>query len=118
MMRASERTCSHKRCIVTKFACDGMNLGGLKRFVECKRWKNCWQTFREHSFARTRRTNHNNVMSTSSCNLHGAFDVFLALHVTEISVVEIHFAGKHFRNVERNGFDGFRSFEKSNGVHK
>ena len=66
-----------------------MDLGRLDRFIERHRRNNCGNALRQHRFARTRRADHENVVTAGDRDLDRAFDVMLTFHVSEIDIVTL-----------------------------
>jgi len=76
----------NKRSLAVQKSGDAVNLGGFDRFVERHRRNNRRHPFRQHRFAGTGRSNHENVVATRNRDFDCALHVSLAFHVGKIDV--------------------------------
>ena len=81
---------------------DAVDLGRLDRFIKRKRRNDCRNAFRQHRFARTRRPDHQDVMTAGDGHLDRALYVTLAFHVIEIDVVAL-VRGEEFAQISACG---------------
>src|SRR5262245_9396051 len=88
-MRISKRSRRNKGLFRVQQSGDAVDLGRLDRFIQRERRDDCWDALREHRFARTRWTDHQDIVTARDCNLDGAFDVSLTFYVADIDVVTL-----------------------------
>src|SRR4029453_2650816 len=89
VMRIAKRSPGNERLFGIEQTGDAVDLGRLDRFFEHKRRDDCWDAFRQHRFARTRRANHQDVVTARDGYLDRALDVALAFHGAEIDIVTL-----------------------------
>src|SRR6476620_1179091 len=89
VMRIAKRSLGNERLFGIEQTSDAVDLGRLDRFIQCERRDNRRDAFRQHRFARTRRADHQDVVTAGDGYLDRAFDVALAFHVAEIDVVTL-----------------------------
>src|SRR5215471_7802600 len=89
VMRRPERSDRYKGLLSVEQTGDAMDLGGLDRLVERKRRNDCWDAFGQHGFARARRADHQDVVTTGDSHFDRTLYVSLPFHVTEIDVVTL-----------------------------
>src|SRR5262249_29891235 len=82
MMRRAKRSSIVERAAFD-FSRDRGDHRYFKQFCGRKRWQNRWQAGREHRLARTRRPDHEKIMSASGSDLERALGTFLPLDIRE-----------------------------------
>src|SRR6185369_7670581 len=87
VMRRPERSRRHKGLFGVEQSSDAVNLGRLDRFIERKRWDDCWDAFRQHRFSRTRRADHEDIVTAGDGYLDGTLDVSLTFYIAEIDII-------------------------------
>src|SRR3954453_3648321 len=88
-MRIAKRSLGNERLFDIEPAGDAVDLGRLDRLLQRQRWDNRRYAFGQHRFARTRRADHQGVMTTGDSYFDRAFDVGLAFHIVEIEIVAL-----------------------------
>ena len=105
MMRIAKRSCGDEGFFGIEQPSDAMNLGRINGFIERERRNNSRNAFGQHRFARPRRTNHQDVVTSGNRDFDGPFNVALALHVAEIEVVSL-MVGEEFRQISARREEG------------
>src|SRR5690606_12804787 len=87
MMRRAEGALGKQAVGGGKLSGNRMDFGGFQRLIERKRRQDAGKALGQHGFARTRRTNQNDVMSAGGGDLQRTFDVFLSLDIGKIRLI-------------------------------
>ena len=87
MMRCPEGTLTDETGVTVQLSCDGVNLCGFQALCQREGREDGRQAFGQHRLATSRRTYHDQVMSSGSSYLQGTFDTLLSLDVREVEVV-------------------------------
>ena len=105
VMRCAKRAALEQTAAGRQCAGDGMNLRRDDRFFERQTRKNRCQPFRQHRLSRSRRTNHQDVVSSCSGDFQCAFCLRLSANVAEVGSVDDRFAaiGRLRRRDQRFG---------------
>lgn len=93
-----------ERLFAVEHSRDAVDLRALDRLLERHRGHDRGDPFRQHRFAGTGRTDHQQVVPAGDRHFNGAFDVALPFHVTEIDLV-ILVGGEERSEIARRRFD-------------
>ena len=115
MVWGSVRSGCNQICLCPQLTSHRMNLGCFQRFLQRKRWQYGWQTLRQHGFTGSGRTNHDDVMPTSSRNFERPFDILLPLYMRKIYVISIYLSHKQIACVAYQWGNVFFAVKKFNG---
>ena len=87
MVRGTVRSRGDERLAFPEQAHDAVDLGGLDGLVEAHPGKDRRQAAREHGLARSRRPDHDDVVSARSGDLDGSLGMLLSFYLGEILLV-------------------------------
>src|SRR5581483_4977364 len=87
VMRGTERTARNERLPRPEQADNAVNLGRLQSLFQSERWQNRGQAFGKHGFARARRTDQQNIMTSSGGDFQRALDRLLPFHFGEVHLL-------------------------------
>src|SRR5438045_72161 len=85
-MRRSEGSYRDKSLIGAQHSANAVNLCAFDRLLERHRRNDGGNAFRQHRFARTRRADHEEIVSASDGDFDRPFHVSLAFHVAEVDL--------------------------------
>ena len=83
-MRGAEGPAAHQPGPFVQDPAHGVNLGGLNGLGKTQGRQNGGNAFGQHRLARTRRSNHEDVVAAGSGYFQGALGMELTFHVSEI----------------------------------
>ena len=110
MMRAAEGTRRDQRAAVEQ-AHHGMHLGGFDCLLESHRGQNRRQPLGEHRLARSRRPDHQDVVTAGRRDLERALGLLLAFDLAEIDVVDVRVAERS-GEIDRNRLQRTQALEE------
>src|SRR5438270_9987995 len=90
MVRSSEWPSGHKTRFAIEYASNGVDLCGLQSFFETQRRKDARDALRQHRFARSWRTDHQDVMPSRTRYFEGSLCRELSSHITEVGLEALH----------------------------
>ena len=97
----SERTLCHKRGFLVNYAADGVDVGGLDRFLKGHGGKYCCQPLCKHGFSRPGAAYHKDVVSPCGGVLQSLFGGVLTLYLGKIYYVKAVFLLYFIRSLRK-----------------
>ena len=98
-----------------------MDTCGFQRFIQGKRWKDAAQPLGQHTLARARWADQDQVVSACCGNFQGAFHCFLPLHLLQIAAVGLSRCEQYLR-IHAHGQEGGGAGQKldrlTQGFHR
>src|SRR5690606_15468566 len=88
MVGGSERTGPYQRLSGTKLTRNGVNLSRFQRFINLQWRQDCWEQTCEHTFARTRGTNHQDIMPARSGDFQCSFYGLLSFDIRKVHFIK------------------------------